>query len=356
MSLDKFRKKIDALDEQLTRLLNKRADVVHRIGKAKSKIAAECFVPERAKKVYDHVCQVNKGPLTSRALRAIYREIMSVSLSMEKKTRVAYLGPPATFTHQAARGCFGGSVTYVPCETIHEVFSSIRKELADYGVVPIENSSEGAVGHTLDEFADSPLKICAEIYLHVVQHLMSKTPRAKIKRILSKAEVFGQCRNWLYTQMRGAEQISVASTAKAAELAAKGRHSAAIASSLAAEIYGLQIVASDVQDLGENTTRFLVISRQYGRATGDDKTSIYFTVRNRVGALHQALASFKKHGVNLLRIESRPSRIKAWEYVFFVDLQGHVADKRVRLALADLGKHCVFITVLGAYPRAMEVL
>ncbi len=350
MNLAALRKRIDLLDEKIVRLLNERADAALKIGNLKKGAAHEVYVPAREKKVLAHVRSINTGPLNNEVITAIYREIMSGSLALEKDIRIAYLGPVATFTHQAARSRFGTSVKTLSRDTISDIFNAVESDLADYGVVPIENSTDGAVIHTLDEFVATPLKICAEIYLRISHHLMARIPRDQIKRVLSKTEVFGQCRNWLNREMPGVELVPATSTARAAETVAREKHSAAIAGALAADIYGLSILASDIQDLGSNMTRFLVIGKQYGRSTGRDKSSILFSVKHEAGALHNALRSLKKYGLNMTKIESRPSRLKAWEYFFFVDIEGHVEDEPVKMALDDIRKHCAFMNILGSYP------
>jgi chorismate mutase/prephenate dehydratase len=242
------------------------------------------------------------------------------------------------------------------CETIDDIFEEVRKGQADYGVVPIENSTDGAVTSALDQFAGTPLKICAEIYLPIAHCLMSAGARAGIRRILSKPEVFGQCRNWLRAEMPGIELVPVSSTAKAAEIAAREKQAAAIAGKLAAEMYRLKIIAPEIQDLGGNMTRFLVIGKSYGKSTGDDKSSLMFAVKHEAGSLHRALGAFRQYGINMTKIESRPNKLKAWEYYFFVDIAGHVDDPKVRKALRELKSHCVFMTILGAYPRAVETM
>lgn len=355
MNLDDLRKRIDALDEQLVKLLNERTRIVLEIGKLKQSAGEEVYVPAREKKVLERVVELNPGPLPPESVQAIYREIMSASLSLEHKVVIAYLGPPATFTHQAARTRFGGSVQYAGCETISDVFSAVEKRSADYGVVPIENSTDGAVTHTLDQFADTPLKICAEIYLPISHSLLSAVPRERIKRIYSKPEVFGQCRRWLHENLPGVEMISASSTARAAEMASREPDSAALASSLAAELYGLNILEENVQDLGGNTTRFLVIGKSYGKPTGHDKTSVFFAVKHRVGALYEALSAFRKCDINMTKIESRPSKTKAWEYYFFVDIEGHANDEHVQKSLAEMQEHCTLMTVLGSYPKAGDM-
>lgn len=353
MNLDELRAKLDELDGRILDLLNERQRIVIEVGNIKGGTGAEVYSPSRESEVLSRLLKKNTGPLTGEALAAIYREIMSAARSAQRKVVIAYLGPPATFTHQAARQQFGSSVEYAACETITDVFAEVEKRDADYGVVPIENSTEGAVTHTLDEFVATPLKICAEIYLPIAHHLMAAIPREKVRRIFSKPEVFGQCRRWLHENMPGVELIPVSSTARGAEMAVQEKDAAAIAGDLAAELYGLTILARDIQDLGGNTTRFLVIGRSYPPPTGQDKTSIFFAVKHRVGALHDALATFKRSGINMTKIESRPSKTRAWEYYFFVDIEGHADDPSVRKALEEMAEHCTLMTVLGAYPRAV---
>jgi len=352
MSLETVRKKIDNVDEKLVKLLNERTRYALEIGKLKKKDGKSIYVPAREKQVLSRVSKLSSGPLTDKSIRAIYREIMSAALALEKNLKVAYMGPPSTFSHQAARSRFGGSVDYLSCETISDVFDAVEKQMADYGVVPVENSTEGAVTYTLDRMTETSLKICAELYLPVTQNLLSKLPRESIKKLYSHPQVLGQCRQWLQREMAGVDLIPVASTARGAELASKEPDAGALASSLAAEIYGLNILESDVQDMSGNTTRFLVIGNSQNQPTGDDKTSLLFAVQHRAGALYGALESFKKFGLNLTKIESRPSRSKRWEYFFFVDIEGHAEDKQVKKGLMDLAKHCALLTILGSYPKA----
>lgn len=354
-ALAKERLRIDGLDARIVAMLSRRARSVREIGRIKNQSAADVYVPAREKAVLDHVRALNKGPLDDAALMAIYREIMSASLALERRTRVAFFGPEATFTHQAARKRFGSSVEYIAAETIEDVFDAVLREQADQGVVPIENSTEGAVTYTLDEFADKPVRICAEVYLEVSHNLMSAGPRSRVRVIYSHPQVFGQCRRWLQREMPGCDLVPVTSTARAAEMAAREkRGTAAIASRLAADIHSLRLLASDIQDLSGNMTRFLVLGRRCGRPTGDDKTSLLFSVRHEAGALYRALAALKEQGLNMTKIESRPNKRKAWEYYFFVDFVGHAEEPRVRRALEKLGRHCAMLTVLGSYPKAPE--
>ena len=352
MNLDYLRDQIDSLDGEIVRLLNERIRVVQAIGEAKKESGAEIYVPSRERAVFEKIKRLNEGPLPEESAHAIYREIMSAALALETEMKIAYLGPEATFTHQAARSKFGASVEYIPAATISEVFDRVQNRTADYGVVPIENSTEGAVTHTFDQFATTSLKICAEIYLPISLTLLSKVEREQVRVIYSKQEVFGQCRTWLQTHLPEVELSPVESTTKAVQLAMETEGSAAIASAMASDMYGIEVLANGIQDMQGNTTRFLVIGQNFSASTGDDKTSVVFGVKHAVGALHEALSVFKADEINLSKIESRPSRNKAWEYYFFVDVDGHAEDQPVAKALEELQGHCTLMTVLGSYPKA----
>ncbi len=354
MKIEAIRKQIDALDKKIIELLNSRAELAKEIGKIKKGQQNEIYISAREKDVLEKAKKANKGPLDNEHIFAIFREIMSASLALEKPLKVAYLGPASTFTHQAAISRFGSSIEYEPCETIKDVFDKVEKKEADYGVVPAENSTEGSVNPTLDELMNTPLKICAEIYLTIAHHLLANCSIKQIKRILSNPMVFGQCRLWLRKELPAAEFISVSSTAKAAELAAKERNTAAIAGELAAKMFGLKVLAKNIQDNKNNSTRFLVIGKQTGAPSGDDKTSLLFSVKHRAGSLYEALGALKRANLNMTKIESRPNPLKKWEYFFFVDIEGHIADKKVNKALKDLHKHCTMLTILGSYPKAPE--
>jgi chorismate mutase / prephenate dehydratase len=352
MSLDKLRTQIDQLDAQLVKLLNERVDVALKIGETKKAQGGEIYVPSREKAVFERICKLNEeGPLPDKSARAIYREIMSAALALESNLKIAYLGPPATFTHQAARSKFGASVEYHPAGSIADVFAAVENGNADYGVVPVENSTEGAVTHTFDQFTSTTLKICAEIYLPISLCLMASVPREKVSRICTKQEALGQCRRWLNENMSGVEFEAVNSTTLAAEMAANS-DCAAVASQFAAELYGLDVLAENIQDVCGNTTRFLVIGRKCSDATDADKTSIYFGIKDKVGALHDTLDTLKNNGINMSKIESRPSGDKVWEYVFFVDFEGHADTPEVQSALEQMEEHCAVLTVLGSYPKA----
>lgn len=348
--LKNLRKKIDELDAKITVLLNKRAQIALEIAGAKKKGRLSIYAPDREQEVLRRLSRLTRGPLTPKALAAIYREIMSASLALEKDLKIAYLGPQASFTHLAAMKKFGSQVGYLPCDSIATVFSEVERGGVDYGVVPIENSVEGAVTHTLDMLVDSDLRIYAQILLDVSHNLLGKCAKNKIKRIYSNPQVFGQCRLWLQRNIPGVELVEVSSTTRAARLASGERSSAAIASSLAAKVYKLKVLAAGIEDSPHNITRFLVISNATASPSGKDKTSVLFSIKDRVGALHDMLLPFAKHRLNLTKIESRPSKKKAWDYYFFVDLEGHIQDARVRRALEELEKKCRFLKVLGSYP------
>lgn len=350
MNLQKLRTHIDAIDSQIVALLNKRIATSLEIAQVKERSGKSVYSPDREREVFQKIVSLNRGPLTKAALESIYREVMSASLAQAKSLTIAYLGPQATFTHLAALKRFGSQVRYLPCETIDEVFLEVEKDNADFGVVPIENSIEGAVNHTLDMFVDSDLKICAQIILDVSHNLLARCAKEDIKNVYSNPQVFGQCRIWLQENLSGAEIIEVSSTTRAAQIAAERKNSACIASLLAAKIYGLKIIAKSIEDSPHNITRFLVIGKTDVPRTGSDKTSLLFSIKDSVGALHDMLIPFKKQKINLTKIESRPSKKKAWDYYFFVDLEGHREDPRVKKGLAELERHCTFMKVLGSYP------
>ncbi|MCM8781694.1 MAG: prephenate dehydratase [Candidatus Omnitrophica bacterium] len=351
-ALVSLRRQIDSIDKKIIGLLNERARISLEIGKIKKKNELSTYSPDRESSVYKKVLSQNKGPLSDENIKAVYREVMSATLSLEGPMRIAYLGPVATFTHLASIKKFGSSVKYIPANSITEVFVEVENGRADYGVVPIENSIEGAVSHTLDMFIESDLKICSEVSLEISHNLLGKQVKRipRIDKIYSNPQVFGQCRIWLEANLPNAELIEVSSTAKAAEIASKEKNSACIASSLAALCYGLKIYAKSIEDYGHNVTRFLVIGRIESRPTKNDKTSIMFSITDRVGALHDMLVPFKKNRINLTKIESRPSKKRAWDYYFFVDLEGHCQDPKVKKALKELERQATFLKVLGSYP------
>jgi chorismate mutase/prephenate dehydratase len=352
MNIPEHRKAIDRLDTQLVRLLNERTRHVLAIGDIKLKAGEEVYAPHRELAVLQRVSRLNQGPMTADQLCAIYREIMSSALALEKTLTIAYLGPEATFTHQAAIRRFGASLRYAPQKTIADVFTEVSKNRADYGVVPVENTTEGVVTHTLDMFMDSDLKIVAQIVLAVQQCLLSNWRRAQIRKLFAHPQSLAQCRGWVQNHLPRVEIIETSSNARSAELAAKERFAAAIAGALAAEKYNVPILEQDIQDSAANATRFLVLGRQCSPPTGNDRTSLMVSITDKVGALHSAIAAFRRYRINMTKIESRPSKRKAWEYFFFIDCDGHMEDRRVAKAIKLLGEHCNFVKILGSYPNA----
>lgn len=350
MNLNELRKKIDAIDQEMIQLLNNRALISKDIGVLKNKKNKEIYAPAREKEVLDRIKKMNKGPMTMEAFEAIYREIMSSSLSLEKQLKIAYLGTQGSFTHMAASKKFGSQVDYSPSVSILEIFQKVEHGECDYGVVPIENSVEGAVTHTFDLLVDSELKICSQVMLKVSHHLMSKSNVKDIKNIYSNPQVFGQCRHWLAKNLPQVGEIWVASTTEAAAKASKQKFAAAIASSLAAKVYDVPILHSNIQDIAHNSTRFLVIAQQDVPPTGSDRTSILFSIKDKVGALHAMLTPFYKNKINLTKIESRPSKKRAWDYYFFVDVEGHREDANVKKALSQLEDMCKYLKIVGSYP------
>lgn len=352
MNIPEHRKSIDHLDAQIVRLINERTKHVLAIGAIKLKAGEEIYVPARERAVLQRICKMNAGPITDEQLRAIYREVMSSALALEKTLTIAYLGPEATFTHQAAIKRFGSSLRYAAQKTIGDVFTEVSKNRADYGVVPVENSTEGVVTHTLDMFVDSDLKVVSQIVLKVQQCLMSNTPRKQIKKLYVHPQSLAQCRGWIQNHLPRVELIETSSNARSAELAAKEKGAAAIGGLLAAEKYKLEVMEQDIQDNAANATRFLVLGRQCSPPTGSDRTSLMVSMSDKVGALHHALAAFRRYRINLTKIESRPSKRKAWQYLFFIDCDGHVQDAKVAKAIAILEKECSYVKVLGSYPNA----
>jgi chorismate mutase/prephenate dehydratase len=352
MNIPEHRKAIDRLDGRIVKLLNERTQHVLEIGAIKLNAGEEIYAPHRELAVLQRLGRLNPGPITNESLRAIYREIMSSALSLQKTMRIAYLGPEATFTHQAAIRRFGSSLRYQPQKTITDVFNEVSKNRADYGVVPIENSTEGVVTHTLDMFVDSDLKIVSQIVLRVQHCLLSDSKKSQLKKLFAHPQALAQCRAWVQNNLPRVEIIETSSNARSAELAAKEKGSAAIAGQLASEKYGLGVLEYDIQDNAANATRFLVLGRQCSPATGHDRTSLMISLVDKVGALHRALAAFRRYRINMTKIESRPSKRKAWEYFFFIDCDGHVSDHKVAKAIGELEQQCSFVKVLGSYPNA----
>ncbi len=356
MSLEELRKRIDDIDTQLVNLLNERAKIVVEVGKLKNKADHPVYAPDREKQVFDKIIKANQGPLPDKTLRAIWREIMSGSFLLERPLRIGYLGPQGSFSHTATLLKFGQSVECEPLTNIADIFDEVSKGHCDLGVVPVENSTGGGVIETLDALIDSDVKICAEVLLAIHHNLLANDPPEEIHKIYSKPEVFAQCQKWLSTTFKDTETITVASTARAAQLAAEEPHSAAIGSRTAAELYGLGIVFENIEDIANNVTRFLVIGHEDARPTGDDKTAILFSTAHKAGALADVLDVFKNHDINLTNIESRPSKKREREYYFFMDFLGHRTEKRIQQGLEQAKKHCLQLSVLGSFPKANDLL
>jgi chorismate mutase/prephenate dehydratase len=352
-TIDSLREQIDRIDGQVLKLLNRRARLALRVGNAKMRRRHEVYVPGRERRIYDRLFALNQGPLSNEAVRAIYREIISASRALEKPLRVAYLGPEATFTHMAAREQFGSQVTFVSAETIPQVFAEVEQGHADYGVVPVENSTEGVVGATLDMFVESPLSVLSELSLEVRHCLLSRSGlRKQVKRVVSHPQSLAQCRRWLAAHLPGVPLEETTSNARAAEIAAQDPSVGAIAGRLAAERYGLKIAADGIQDQSANFTRFVVLGqpRDNSVSSGHDKTSILFSVKDEVGVLYRMLRPFAENSINLMCIESRPLKGRPWEYLFFLDVKGHLHEERISRAVQELAKGCLFVKVLGSYP------
>lgn len=347
--LEACRLRIDELDSALIRLLNERAAVSLRVGQLKAGEGSPIYVPDREARLMEGLERQNPGPFPNLAIRNIWTEILSASRALQRPIRVAFLEPVATFSYDAARRKFGSMAELVPCRTIPEVFFATARRDADYGIVPIENSTDGGVTFTLDTFVDTEIKACAEIEIQISHNLCSHGTLQTIDRVYSQPVALAQCRRWLGANLPRAEVVEVSSTARAVELA-KLPNEAGIGSESAAEVFSVPIVARGIEDQRNNFTRFIVIGDQVAPRTGKDKSAIVFAVRHHAGALHQALRIFAEGGINLTRIESRPSKKRVWEYVFFLDFQGHQDDEPVRHALRELGEHAQFVKVLGSWP------
>jgi chorismate mutase/prephenate dehydratase len=348
--LGELRRKIDEIDRQLLDILNDRAKVSLEIGKLKQEAGRDVCDLQREKAVIDAAIAASQGPLSPEDIHHIYMAVISASRRLQRPLRVAYLGPAATFTHQAARDKFGDAVEYHPCHTIPDVFVLTEKGETDFGVVPIENSTEGAVSHTLDSFIDSQLQACAEISLPITQNLLSKSPLCDIRVIYSHPQAIAQTRHWMSANMPAVDLVEVSSTAKAAKMAAQEPGTAAIGNEMAASVYGLHVVAPHIEDNPHNVTRFLVIGKTMATRSGHDATALFFSVKHQPGALYHALGVFARRDISLSRIESRPAQRKTWEYDFFVDIAGHPQDDTVQAALKELGEVCMYYKVIGAWP------
>jgi chorismate mutase/prephenate dehydratase len=358
MSLAPFRDKIDALDRRLVELINERLTLALEIGRIKRQAGGEIYVPEREEAVLRQVCEANQGPIKPEALRAIYREIMSAALALEKPLVIAYLGPEATNSHQAALRKFGASVEYRALAAFSDVFAAVEKGEADYGVIPIENSTEGSVRDALDLFVESDLKVVAQLYLPIEYCLISRSPIEAITRVYSKDQALAQCRNWLKGHLPHASIQDAPSTARAVQIAGEEPGAAAVAGELAAQRYGVPVVASGIQDKADNTTRFFILGRKPSGPVGQgrDTTSLLISLGDEAsshsGSLLRMLAPLAERGINLSKVESRPSKRRSWDYYFFIDVSGHYEDPPLKAAVAELRKFCPVVKWLGSYPAS----
>ena len=350
--LNKIRDEIDAIDNELLKLVNTRADLAKQIGQVKH---GEIYRPDREAQVLERLQKLNSGPLTPQNVIRLFTEIMSLCRSMEEPMTVSYLGPQGTFSEEAALNRFGNSITTIPCESIDEVFHKVESGMTNYGIVPVENSNEGVVGKTLDLLLQTSLKVCGEILLPIHQCLLTlNSDPEQIKKIYSHPQSLAQCHEWLNTNfpLPQVKRVIAASNAHAAMVAAEDKSVAAIASKKAAEVYKLSLYAENIEDDPKNTTRFLVIGAQDIAPSGNDKTSLAMSAKNRPGAIHELLSPLAQHGVSMSRLESRPSRSDLWEYVFFADIKGHQQNEEITKALDKIREKATFLKILGSYPSA----
>ena len=362
--LDGLRRQIDGVDQKLVELLNERARIIVEVGKLKRNTGTPIYAPHREAAVLKRAIAMNQGPLPDRTIEGVYREMMSGSFAIEQPLRIGYLGPPGSFSHQAAQTQFGSSVSFEDLHAIAGVFTEVQRGHVDYGLAPIENSTGGGIVETLDAFRDAvgSIFIYAEIQLTIRHSLLANCQPREVRRIYSKPEVFAQCRTWLSVQYPKAELIHAASTsravltAQAEQSADQGAGAAAIASSFAGQIHGVNVLFEDIEDNPNNLTRFFVISRQQAEPSGDDKTSIMFTTEDKPGALVRVLSIFERAGVNLTHIDKRPSGRENWRYTFFIDAEGHLSDEKLKGAIRFARGDCETLSVLGSYPRARRIL
>ncbi len=350
MNIDKLRKVIDEVDAKILDLLNQRAKTAVAIGKEKQKKQLKTYDKLREDKLIEKLISRNEGPLSKKTIVTIYREILSACRSLQFSVKVAYLGPKASNTYIAARKRFGASVDFVPVNTIFDVFREVEKDKAHFGIVPVENSTEGIISYTLDMFFNSELKISGEVSLPITHNLLAKGSKKGIKRVYSHPQALAQCRTWISNNLSTVQFIETSSTAEAAKMASQSKQNGAIANELAAEVYNLNILEQHIEDSETNLTRFLVISKDISEKCKHMKTSVMFFVKDEPGSLYNTLEIFKKHNINLTKVESRPSKQKAWEYIFFIDFKGYCKDKEAEFALKELGEKCISLKVLGSYP------
>ena len=351
--LQRLRDSIDAIDNRILEALNERARLARAVGALK---VGQAYRPEREAQVLTRIKERNPGPLAGETVALLFREIMSACLALERPITVAYLGPKGTFSERASLKHFGLAADALPVASIDEVFRSVESGAADFGVIPVENSTEGAVGRSLDLMPQTPMQVCGEVIVRIHHNLMAKDPAAKpegIRRVFSHGQSLGQCHEWLNTNLPHAERVAVASNAEAARRAAEEPGSAAVAGEMAAQHYGLTILHANIEDEPNNTTRFLILGDYQPKPSGRDKTSLVLSARNRAGAVYEMLTPFATRGVSMTKFESRPSKVAVWEYLFFVDIEGHRDDPQVAEALEEVGRIAGYIKVLGSYPVAV---
>ena len=362
--LRQLRSEIDGIDQQIVELINRRAELVVEVGRVKREHGVPIYTPHRESDVLRRILALNRGPMPARAIEAIYREIMSGSFALEHPQRIGYLGPIGTYSHQAARKHFGSSVEYDNLRAIEGVFEEVARGHVNYGLVPIENSIGGGITETLDAFQKfhRELNIYGEVQLAVHFSLLANCAPESVRRIYSRQEAFAQCRNWLATQYPNAERLPTESTAAAVQKvradldADPASGSAAIGSTLAGELYDVRVLFEKIEDRQGNVTRFLILSKEQTRPSGNDKSSIMFTTDDRPGSLVDVLNVFKRRGINLSHIDKRPSRQENWDYTFFIDAHGHRDDPKIAEVIGEARAHCKLLTVLGSYPRSQQVL
>ncbi len=354
-SLESLRAKIDRIDQEIVKQMNERAKLAHAIGDLKRESGISAYAPAREDEVLCRVLKLNEGPLDERCIRAVFREIISGSRALEKQLRVAYLGPAYTYSHLAAIHRFGQSVELVPVGNIQAVFEEVNRRHADYGIVPIENSTDGRVADSLEMFTRLPVKICGEVQMRIHHNLLAKCPRSEVEEVYSKAQPLSQCRNWLAKHLPAARTIEVTSTTTAAQLAQDKPGAAAIASIQAGIHYGLNVLASDIEDQAGNLTRFAVIGEETGPRTGNDKCSLMVEIAHKPGSLADAMGIFKHHRLNLTWIESFPIPRPEGGYLFFIEMEGHELDTPVRKSIETLARKAVRLEVLGSYARLAAV-
>lgn len=351
-----LRDKIDALDVQIMESISQRADFAQQVAQVKKGLGdAAYYRPEREAQVLRHIMEANTGPIDNEDMARLFRQIMSACLALEQPIKVAFLGPEGTFTQEAALKHFGDGAISVPKAAIDEVFREVLAGACNYGVVPVENSTEGVISHTLDSFMDSSIKICGEVELRIHHHFMvgGNTNNDNITRVYSHAQSLAQCRQWLNSNYPNIERVAVSSNAEAAKRVQGEWNSAAIAGDMSCELYQLEKLWEKIEDRPDNSTRFLIIGRESVPPSGDDRTSVVVSVRNKPGALHDLLEPFRRHNVDMTRLESRPSRSSKWSYVFFIDFVGHIEDEAVTKVLEELSVDIADLKVLGSYPRAV---